>query len=409
MRTDIQYLLEGGFWLSLGQAISSFAAFFIAIAYANALSQDAYGIYKYIISIAGVLTAFSAPGMNAAITRSVARGMGGSLSLGTWWRVGAGVMSSLLSLGIACYYYVNGNITLALGALVIAALLPLFDAFTTASAYLQGKKDFRADAWYSNIVRIGSAIALIGAVFLTHDIIVLIIVHFLSYTILRGFVYWRVLTKKAAEEPVDPDMVRYGWHLTLMNFLHLGAAQIDKILLFQFLGAAELAIYSIAVALPDHIRGLVRNTEYLAAPKFAQLEEARVHETLRELWRKMAIFGSLIACGVVAYYFFAPLFFNVLFPQYDESIPFSQLYAVTIILAVLTLPTAILRYQARTKELYIINIASDVLQIVLLFTCIWFFGIWGAVWARIAGTALTATASIGFVAFTYRKPASADM
>lgn len=402
VKTDVNYLLKGGFWLTFGQVVASLSAFFISVAYANLLNQHDYGIYKYIIAVAGILAAASFPGINASITRSAARGLGGSFLSATWWRIFGGFVGSAISLMISAYYYIQGNETLALGILAVAALLPFYDAFTTAGAYIQGKRDFKSDAWYGVFVRIGSALVIIGSLYFTRDIVALILIHFISYTTLRGIVYWHVYTQMI-HEPADAETVPYGRHLTYMNVLHLAALQIDKVLLFQFIGSAELAIYSIAIAIPDHIRGFVRNAEYLAAPKFAQLDHKNVRQTLDELWRKMILFALLIGIGVCVYYFFAPVFFSILFPQYSESVAFSQLYAITIILSIMILPTSLLRYQARTKELYIANIISDVSQIAFLFVLIWMFGIWGAVWARIFGLLTSGIVSIVLVRYAYRR------
>ena len=48
--TDMIYLAKGGFWLTLGQIISSVSSFALAVAFANFLPKEVYGNYKYIIS-----------------------------------------------------------------------------------------------------------------------------------------------------------------------------------------------------------------------------------------------------------------------------------------------------------------------------------------------------------------------
>jgi len=45
-KTDMVYLAHGGFWLTLGQIISSAASFLLAIAFANLLPKETYGTYK---------------------------------------------------------------------------------------------------------------------------------------------------------------------------------------------------------------------------------------------------------------------------------------------------------------------------------------------------------------------------
>ena len=62
-KTDMIYLARGGFWLTLGQVISSLSAFLLAIAFANLLPKETYGEYKYILSIASILAIPTLTGM----------------------------------------------------------------------------------------------------------------------------------------------------------------------------------------------------------------------------------------------------------------------------------------------------------------------------------------------------------
>ena len=80
-KTDMVYLASGGFWLTVGQIISSAATFGLAIAFANLLPKETYGTYKFVLSIAGILTIFTLPGMVTSLTQAVARNFEGSVIL----------------------------------------------------------------------------------------------------------------------------------------------------------------------------------------------------------------------------------------------------------------------------------------------------------------------------------------
>ncbi len=49
IKTDMIYLVKGGFWLTLGQIISSVSSLLLVIAFANLLPKETYGIYKYFL------------------------------------------------------------------------------------------------------------------------------------------------------------------------------------------------------------------------------------------------------------------------------------------------------------------------------------------------------------------------
>ena len=72
-KTDMIYLAKGGGWLVFGQAIATFLGFFVSIAFANLISKESFGIYKFVLSMAGIVGAFSLTGLGVAVTQSVAQ------------------------------------------------------------------------------------------------------------------------------------------------------------------------------------------------------------------------------------------------------------------------------------------------------------------------------------------------
>src|SRR5688572_902048 len=109
LKTDMVYLAKGGFWLTLGQAVSSAAGVLLIIGFANLLPKEAYGTYKYVLSIAGVLAAFSLTGMSVAVTQAVARGMDGMLRVAAKIQLRWGLLVTLAASAFGIYYLANGN------------------------------------------------------------------------------------------------------------------------------------------------------------------------------------------------------------------------------------------------------------------------------------------------------------
>ena len=127
-KTDMVYLTKGTFWLTLGQIISSASSFILAIAFANLLPKETYGVYKYILSIVSILNISTLSGINTAITQAVARKYEGSVIPAIKMKIYWGLFGSLASLILAGYYYFQGNITLTIS---------FFDCFCVSSFYGQ--------------------------------------------------------------------------------------------------------------------------------------------------------------------------------------------------------------------------------------------------------------------------------
>src|SRR3989344_4253037 len=141
-KPDMLYLASGGFWYSVGQAVASLSALALAIAFANLMSPEIYGTYKYILSLAGIFSIASLPGVNIAIARAVARGNESVIHVATRSRILHACAGSILALAGSAYYLFNGNVMLSIALLIIAATLPFFDTLTSYLFYFAGKRRF---------------------------------------------------------------------------------------------------------------------------------------------------------------------------------------------------------------------------------------------------------------------------
>ncbi len=387
--TDNVYLFKGGFWLTLGQFISTAASFLLAVSFANLLNPTIYGNYKYILSLTGILGIFTLTGMGTAITQAVARNLEGSFYKGFKTKLCWGILGSITAIILAVYYYLKGNYVLPIPLLVSAVFLPLMEASKVYSSFFIGRKLFKIQVKYSSLIRVISAGILIIALFILHFlnfqtktvIFVLIAVYFASNTILNLSFYLITKYKFKPNKKEDTQTLSYGKHLSLLNVIKIITGYLDRILVFHYLGAVELAVYSFAIAVPEQIRGLLSIVQTLALPKFAARPSKEIKTTL---FKKLIKFSCFIALGVIAYIFLAPYLYKFFFPQYLKSVPYSQLYSVCLILSGLTgIESALLKAKQATKYIYILSLINGALSIFLIFLFLYFWGIFGLIIARI--------------------------
>ena len=124
LQTDVRYILSGGIWLTMGQVISSGSSFLLSIAFANLLSKEVYGEYKYIISLFGLLGALSLSGLGTSITGSSARGYDGVLRKSFFLCLRWGFLITGVSTLASLYYFLNQNFTLGYSLLVVGVISP---------------------------------------------------------------------------------------------------------------------------------------------------------------------------------------------------------------------------------------------------------------------------------------------
>ncbi len=381
-KTDMVYLAHGGFWLSFGQIISSLSSFLLAIAFANLLPKETYGNYKYILSIASILSISTLSGMSTSITRSIARGFDNSFIPALKTRITWGIFGAIGSILLASYYLINHNFNLAISFLIIAAFIPLDDPFQMYNSLLQGKKLFKKSTKYLIISKIFSFTFILGTIFITKNLPIILFSYFFSWTIIR-FIFLKISLKNINKNTkADNESIVYGKHLSLIKGIDVGASSLSSVFLFHVAGNNALAIFSLAIAPIEQIRSLLKMVNTLILPKISH--DSWQLPSMKSFIKKMipVSIGSTIL--IFTYILFAPLIFKIFFPQYLGSINFSQIYALSLFFTVInTIQNTILNAKQKTKEIYIINFLDITLNILLTIPMIYFFQIWGLVWSGI--------------------------
>jgi|SRR3989344_667149 len=386
-KTDMLYLAKGGFWLGLGQAIGTIASLATSIAFANLLPVEAYGQYRYVLSMMAFFAIPTLSGINTALIRAAAQGMDSSLYVAFKTRLSWGVLAAVAGLGTSIYYLVQVNIHIATSFLVVSIFMPLFYSFETYGYFLKGKKMFNRSALFSSSTITVSTISLVISLFLTDNVAILLISYFLPYTLLRGLFLYITTKKYILERKTDPTMVPYGKHLSLMSILDTIASEIDKFLLWHFLGPVQVAVYSFALSPVSSIATLKTHLNTIAFPKIAEHDIPYIKKIIYGKTFRLFLVLVLIA---ILYVLIAPALYKFMFPKYTESVIYSQVLAISLIFPAIFFSTAFVAH-AKIKEQYILNSSYSLSKIVLSAILIPLMGIWGAVISYLAPQVVSLT------------------
>jgi len=370
-------LAKGGFWLSLSQLAIASAGIFLAAILANFLSPEIYGTYKYVLSIIGILMITSLSGMNQAIIQSVAKGYEGSVMAGLKLRIKWGLLGGILCIAFAGYYWFNDNIILASSFFFVSFFVPFFDSFNMYNAFLNGRKDFKSIGKYNLFFFSGLVISMAITVYLTKNVVIILLVYYTYHTIVRGLLALYIFKKSQLNQEKRRGTLNFGKHLSLMDVIGNIANHLDKIFVFHFLGPIQVAIYSIAILPIQQIRGpQLRNLGRLTLPKVSNRSLSELRKSLPGKIFRLYIFIIPI---VLIYIFAAPYLYQLLFPQYLESIQYSQIFVLSLLsFPAMIISKTLIAHQLK-KQLYILRILSPILKIFLFLILLPVYGIWGAV------------------------------
>jgi O-antigen/teichoic acid export membrane protein len=378
-KTDMVYLAHGSFWLSSSSLITGAISFGLALVFANLFTKDAYGTYKYVLTLFGILCVACLRGIDTVVTQGAARGNDGTIALGLAAKIRWSLLGSLGALAIGGYYFHAGNHAVAWGMIVAAIFVPLMEPFGIFNAALVGKKDFKLSSILGIAGQIGAAIPLALTVLLTNNPVILFIVYAASWTISRYISLKITLRKYPPNGENEPYALSYALHFSVVNASAVLIASLDSVLIYHFLGAAELAVYTFAMAPVTHARTILDGPTNLAIPKMATQRTADVRQMLHQRTKKLVFLGAVLTC---CYCILAVPFYHILFHRYIDAIPYSLAYSLTLFTQVATAQLQAVVGSRTTlipkRLLYIFNTPSVVIAAcaVLLIPT---FGLWGAI------------------------------
>lgn len=331
------YLVGQSGWLLIGQGAVFASSFLLAWVFANFVEPSDYGLYKYVLSIATIATITTMTGLSTAIARSVSQGHHVSLPKTLKIRMLFGLIGTAGMIGMALYYLSVDNTLLASLFAVTSIWIPFYETMSDYQYLLQGKKDFRSQTVLRTLQRLLLTTTVVITIFLTKSITVITFVFFAASTLSQYLALRYALRKyPVVDDSQTPyrDILAYGKRISVQNIFLTGVTQLDKILMFKFLGPAQLATYFFAIAIPQELSGLLGNVNTVAFPKLVDKQSS---EFKRALLKKIGLFIVLLLFPIGSYIIIAPHLFTWFFPAYMDAVLISQLFVGTALFIPTTL------------------------------------------------------------------------
>lgn len=379
-KTDMVYLFTSGFWMNLNFVVVSALALLLSIAFANLLPPATYGMYQYLISLSALLSALMMSGMESAVIQAVARGYEGALRSSVRVQLRWALVPGTLGLIGAVYYFLHGNTDVGFGLICISLLTPLTSTFSTYSAFLNGKQEFRRVFYFGSIVTASYYGSIFVALLFLKNAPLLLLVNLAANAVAISFVYWKTLQVYKPSSTEDPSTIPYGKHLSVLSAFGLILTQLDSLIVFHFLGSVKLAIYSLASMIPERVGSLFNFVGAAALPKFANQSRVDLKKHIIQKTLRVGVGAGAVA---LVYALLAPLLFHFIFPQYIAAIEYTQVYAgIIALLAMINVANTALVAQQMRRELYIVSVLNSIFLICLQIPLILTHGILGMLVAR---------------------------
>ncbi len=376
------FAISTGWWAVVAQLATSISAFALSLVLAHLVNKEAYGTYQYILSIMSMLSILTLTGIGNAVTQSVARGHDQSLQdgfrLNMRWSFGVLVGTGALVI----YYVLHQNYALGIAILIAGLTTPLRTSFNLYGSFLGGKKDNRRSALYTNgIGNVAPMIMIALAAFFTNSGVLLAIAYSIGNLVTAAYLYIRTIRDyQPLARDHDSDLRSYSFHLSAAGILNTVAGNLDNLLLFHYLGPTDVAIYNFAIALPDQTKGPLGSVGTMLTARFAGHSPEAIHGSMRNKIKWLAIIHVLMVALLII---IIPPFYHFFFSTYTASIPYAQLYTLSLLATIFMPMSAYLTAHKHVREQYLYTIFSSVFQIGALFVGVLTAGLLGIVIARI--------------------------
>lgn len=392
--TDMVYLARGGFW----QTVNKAGTFLIGIGTMSALSRwipkETYGAYKYVLSITTILSIATLPGMGSAVTRAIARGKEGEFWKSILERVKWSGLGMLASLVVAGWYFWQGNHQLGYVFILASFLFPLPYVFNSYNHFWKGRKRFDVNARQTVGINFFEAVAFLPVVVFFDDLITILLAYFVSRSVFRGVACY-LAYGSVSNDQEDEETLSYGKHLTLMGAIGKIAGRLDRVIIWQFLGPVQVAIYSFARLPVDKAKSFIP-IGALTLPKLSEKSLQEIKEPLLEKFYKLFLVS--VPAGLV-FFFLAPYFYRLLFPDYMQSVPLARALSLMIVFIPFSLLNTSLVAEMEKRALYAIRFSGPILKILLMLALVPLYGLWGLV----AALLITQVFSGVLVFYFFRK------
>ena len=383
LHLDVGYFLRGGLWLSIPFLVNYALGVLRTVAFARFIDVSTYGKFTWIIGLSGTLSVLTLPGINIALTETVARGNHGSMIDAALARLRWGLLSSLAMVGAALYYsFYKGDTTMMSAILIASAFIPLNSALQVVQGFYNGRKRFDKLSLMTIAVTITSTTILVIVMVMQKGLLWLTATNCIAQVIVYGLFYREALNQ-VRDSPRDPHMLAYGKSLTWANAISSIAFEMDSVILGVFSGFGNVAIYNIASVLPESLKYFIKMLSPLTLPKIAENPDKKIYtpETRKKLIYLLAFNILFVLVGIII----IPFIITILYThRYDASIGYAQWLMISLVFGWPgSFFDAALQARKQSRSIYTFNIIYGLLQVgtLIIFVPIW--GILGIVFSRI--------------------------
>ncbi|MFA6513908.1 MAG: flippase [Patescibacteria group bacterium] len=386
-------------WMFFGQMFSLLVSFFIGAWIARYLGPEKYGLVSYVVAFVGLFGFVSTLGTDGILNRElVSHPEKRDELMGTGFRIRmiGGVLAFLIST-IAAFILGENSYTRALIIMFGVSFLLQAPYIINIFFYSQvkAKENIKAQvisAVISSILKIililsGGGVIWLLVVFVADSIWQGILLFFFYQA--QGFSFLRWKFKKDLAKEIWRD----SWPLMLSSAAAFIYLKIDQVMVGKIMGDSAVGIYAAGVKITEifyFLPGIICGSLFPAIVNARNTNKDLYYRRLKNFYFLLGSLGFLVAAPIA---FFAKPIISIIFgSEYLAAIPVLQIYIWSSIgLFLAAAAGQQLMAENRSKDIFLVNFISMIINVGLNFILIPKLGIIGAAVATLITYFVTPT------------------
>ncbi len=363
----------------------------------TSLPISEYGQWQFILALQSWGLVISAQQITGGSKRGLALGQDGTFFYALFKRGKLLLLSSLLFILLALYFYKTDRMTLSsLSGLSAIYLFSNILIQTCIAEYFVAKKAFSAWGFWeilsSPVARIGSSLV----AFLTHSVVFFVLFQIIFASSISLVALCILISKSGLWQQYrlknyDVACVKYGLRFLPIDLLGAISNRMVEVLIGVFFGFSSLAFFSVARELRNQVANILKMVSPLLYGDFVKQPIEKLTEGIRKRLPQMIVASSLLALvgvglGIVYILFFLP-------DSFHASL---NLFLILSLAFPIGIPTillhTILDAHFRYKAIAAATVIPNIIEIILVALLGWIWGIIGMT---------SAITIFGFISFLF--------
>lgn len=345
---------------------------------ARTLTKEQFAIYSLVFGFIAVLRLTALPGLGTAVSQAFARDLQGGFRHTVMLSFIGSLFGAVIMIGLAWWHFQFEDVATGQVLLVVAVFFPPLAGLMFWRNAAAGSERYRRLLWFDGLSSALKCGAVFACAYVFPGILFPVVIAALIAPALINFV--ATVSQLRSVQPDagrESNSVEYGIRTTFYQLPTVLAQQLDKVALFYFIAPEALAVYAVALRIPELARTVVGETNATLGPVFARknVYTKALHRFSLKLCLLYCVVSAVGAILVVPY--LLPMLAG---DSYMEAVPYAQIMTIGVALGYLgDIQFRYIKSHLHSRNFLTVTLFKALFDCVLILGLTYYFGLVGVV------------------------------